>query len=120
MKKALYSGIAILFLMLFIGFSVTGNYSIVNKSGVNVTGVTIIPTGNNTDNSVNFSTSISKDQSISVDFTVNSENCSYDIRFKDDQGREYVMSGIDLCGSTELVLVSNKADEVPQIYVPKR
>src|SRR5688572_2904536 len=120
MKKALYSGIAILFLMLFIGFSVTGNYSIINKSGVNVTGVTIIPTGNDAGNSVNFSSSISKDQSISVDFTANTENCSYDVKFTDDQGREYVMNGIDLCSSTELVLVTNKADEVPQIYVPKK
>lgn len=120
MKKALYSGIAILFLMLFIGFSVTGNYSIINKSGVNVTGITISQSGDNAGNSVTFSRSISKDQSISVDFTANTENCNYDVRFTDDQGREYVMSGIELCGSTELVLVSHKADEVPQIYVPKQ
>lgn len=119
MKKALFSGIAILFLALFVGFSVTGNYSIVNKSGVNVTGVTISPSGT-TVNSISFSRSISKDQTISVDFTANAEACTYDVRFTDDQGNEHLMSGVELCGSSELVLVSNKAEEVPQIYMPKR
>ena len=116
MKKTLYSGIFILFLALFIGFTVSGNFSITNKSGVNVTNVTISPTGDNSGNSTSFSMSISKDQSIGVDFTVNPEECQYDVRFTDDKGREYLMSGVELCESSEIVLVSNKADEVPQIY----
>ena len=116
MKKTLSYGAIALFLAFFIGFTISGNFSVINKSGVNVTKVIISPTGDNAGNSTTFSNSISKDQSISIDFAVNSEACQYDVRFTDDKGREYLMSGVELCGSSEIILVSNKADEVPQIY----
>ena len=116
MKKTLSIGIIILFLAFFIGFTVSGNYSVINKSGVNVTGISISPSGDNSGNTTTISRSISKDQSISIDFTANEEQCEYDVRFTDDKGREYLMSGVELCGSSEIILVSNKADEVPQIY----
>jgi hypothetical protein len=116
MKKTLYYGIFILFLALFIGFTVSGNISVINKSGVNITKVIISPTGDNAGNSTTFSRSISKEQSISIDFAVNPDVCQYDVRFTDDKGREYLMSDVELCGSSEIILVSNKADEVPQIF----
>lgn len=118
MKQTLFTGIIVLLLMFFIGFTGTGNYSVINKSGVNVTSITISPIGDNTGNSVSFSRSIGMDQSISIDFTTNTEVCEFDVRFTDDQGREYVMTGIDLCNSSKIILVSNKVDEVPQIFVP--
>ena len=118
MKQTLISGVIVLFLMAFIGFTGAGNYSVINKSGVNITSFKITPTGDNTGTSVSFSRSVAKDQSISIDFTANEEVCEYDVRFTDEQGREYLMSGVNLCGSSEIILVTSKADEVPQIYAP--
>ena len=119
MKKFLLSGIAILMLMVVIAFTNSGSYSVINKSGVNVTGITITPSGDNSGNlSTTFSRTISKDQSIGIDFTVNEQVCEYDIRFTDESGKQYLMNGVNLCNSSEIILVTNKADEVPQIYVP--
>lgn len=118
MKQTLIGGVIVLFVMAFIGFTGAGSYSVINKSGVNVSSIKITPTGDNTGNSVSFSRSIAKDQSINIDFTANEEVCEYDVRFTDEHGKEYLMSGVNLCGSSEIVLVTSKADEVPQIYAP--
>lgn len=117
MKQTLYSGIVVLLLFVTFGFTNTGNYSVVNKSGVNVTGISISPAGMNFQNAVSFSRSINIDQVASIDFESDSENCLYDIKFSDANGKSYVMSGVDLCGSNEIILERVISDEVPAIQL---
>ncbi|HLT24063.1 MAG TPA: hypothetical protein VK004_02965 [Ignavibacteria bacterium] len=117
MKQILYSGIVVLLLFVIVGFTNAGNYSVINKSGVNVTGISISPAGMNFQNAVTFSRSINTDQIISIDFESDSENCLYDIKYSDSNGKSYVMSGIDLCESNEIILERVITDEAPAIQL---
>lgn len=117
MKQTLYSGIVVVLLFVIVGFTNAGNYSVINKSGVNVTGISISPSGMNFQNAVTFSRSINTDQVTSIDFESDSDNCTYDIKFSDANGKSYVMSGVDLCGSNEIILERVISDEAPAIQL---
>ena len=54
MKQTLYSGIVVLLLVFVLGFTNAGNYSVINKSGVQVTGISISPAGTNFQDAVSF------------------------------------------------------------------
>lgn len=114
MKKALLSGLLLLLLTFLAGFSVEGNYSVVNKSGVNVTKISISPTGD-AQSTTTLSKSISAGQSVSLDINLNPEVCQYDIKFSDENGNEYQMSGVELCESNVIVLESNKEVSAPKL-----
>lgn len=114
MKKALLSGLMLLVFTLLTGFTSESNYSVVNKSGVNVTKISISPTGDS-QSTTTISRSISKDQTVTLDIALNPEVCQYDIKFTDESGNEYSMSGVELCESRIIVLESNKEDSAPKM-----
>lgn len=116
MKKLFFLGVMVLLVAGAFAFNQSGEYHIVNKSGLNVVSISYCKSGDNFSNSTTVSGSIAKDQNTTVDLSINTEVCSYDIKFTDDKGVEYVMSGVDLCTSKTIVLDTGdkRADEVPQ------
>ena len=124
MRKIFLSIVIIVSFAFVIAFTGSGDYSIVNKSGVKVTNISIAKSGDSFVNASNYSQSISDNQTVSISFDRGSNNeqtCSYDVKFTDDRGQSYIMEGIDLCGSDIIVLQTGtvKADEVPQIINPQ-
>ena len=115
MKNIFLSLALVCTFLIAVSFAGSKDITIINKSGVNVNSITISSIGD-VSGSQTFSSSIPDGQKSSISFEVIGEQCLYEVRFTGQDGKQYIMSDVELCGSTEIILVSNKADEVPQIF----
>ena len=116
MKKAFFSITLVLSVLLIaVTFAETKQLNVINKSGVNVTNITISLKGDNI-GAQSFSERLQNGEKVTINFDANSEDCLFIVNFTDDKGNRYTMNSVELCNSNEIILSSNKADEVPQIF----
>lgn len=92
----------------------SGEITIINKSGSAVTSVMITPSGSASWRWV--SGGIGADQKTAFSFEDAASACIYDIRFTDAAGKVYFMSSVDLCESSEITLDGTKAEEITVKY----
>jgi hypothetical protein len=95
----------------------SGEYKLVNKSGVYVSSLQFSATGINSWNSIGVN--LSNDQVLTLSFDTPSENCIYNLKFTDNTGKEYEMDAVDLCGMTEIILSTTNSTEAEKVTIPK-
>jgi hypothetical protein len=117
MKKILLSIFVISSLAVIIAFNTNGNYTVVNKTDLDITTISISPSGDNFSGSESFSTTIPKGESFSIDYSTKSDICSYDVKFKDNNGQEFIVNDVELCSNNVIILATNKAETVPQVLI---
>ena len=105
--------------LIAVSFAGSKDITVINKSGVNVTSITISSIGD-ASGSQTFSSSIPDGHQSSIGFELLNEQCLFEVRFTGQDGKQYLMSDVELCGSTEIILVTNKADEVPGFFQKTR
>lgn len=116
MKKAFFSITLVLSVLLItVTFAENKQLTVLNKSGVNVTSITVSQEGDFA-GSQTFSNRVQNGEKFTINFNANTDNCVYNVNFTDDKGNVYTMSSVELCNSNEIILTSNKADEVQQIF----
>jgi hypothetical protein len=104
-------------LAVFAHTAAAGDYSIVNKSEVIVTSVSVSEYGSGSWNTIVSSARILKGEMISVYLESSSEKCNYELKFIDENGKEYRINDISLCGSNEIVLTTNSSVEAEKIKI---
>src|SRR5512146_411828 len=84
-------------------------YTITNKSGVTVTGIYASVAGKNSWGS-NLITKgkIKNGGAYKIEVPVDASNCTWDIKYHDSKGKDYVMKNVNLCNSTALNLEKQK------------
>lgn len=115
MKKIFLSLALVCTFLIAVSFADSKDITIINKSGVNVISITISSTGD-VSGSQTFSSSIGDGQKSLIGFEVTGEQCLYEVRFTGQDGKQYLMTDVELCNSTEIILETNKADEVPGFF----
>jgi hypothetical protein len=94
----------------------SGDYTLVNKSGISVSSVQFSEASSNSWNSIGVN--LSDGQKLTLTFDTPSENCVYNLKFTDNTGKEYIMDAVDLCGQTEIILSTSNSTEADKVTLP--
>lgn len=106
----------ILLLLFFTAIpSLSGERTIINKSGSAVTSVMISPSGSL--NWVYISSGMAAEGKLIFTFEENALLCSYELKFTDDMGKEYFMGSIDMCSEFEITLHGHRAEETSVRFI---
>lgn len=84
--------------------------TLVNKSGMVITSVSYSPAGQNTwSDNISTVASLKNKEGFKYGFSnIDPKNCSYDLKFKCDDGNEYVMKSVSLCSTETINLIKQK------------
>lgn len=88
----------------------TQTCTLVNKSGMVITSVSYSPAGKNiwSDN-ISTVEKLKNTESFKYGFNnIDPKNCTYDLKFKCDDGNDYVMKNVTLCSTETISLVKQK------------
>lgn len=73
-------------------------YTLVNKSGMVITSVSYSPASQNVwSDNISTVDKLKNKEGFQYGFDVDPKNCTYDIKFKCDDGKEYIMKNVNLC-----------------------
>ncbi|MBE2228053.1 MAG: hypothetical protein IAE93_11935 [Ignavibacteria bacterium] len=117
MKLIASSFFLLLFALTTSNVVISGERTVVNKSGENVTGLMVAPAGTNSWNSV-YQGSFTNGHKMSFSYEETSGNCVVNVKFINGNGKEYLLENIDLCASSEIVLTTTESTNVESIDVP--
>ena len=95
----------------------SGERTVVNKSGDNVTGLMVTPAGTTGWNSV-YQGSFSNGQKMSFNYDETSGNCVVNVKFTNSTGKEFILENIDLCAANEIILSTPESINTESINVP--
>jgi len=80
-------------------------YTVVNKTGMVVTSVFVAPSGTGTwSDNISTLDKISNKEGFQYAFEVDQKNCTYDIKFKGEDGKDYTLKNVNLCSSAVVTL----------------
>ncbi len=115
MKRLIFMASALIALCLFTTLSnaqIT-TYSVINSSGMVVTGVSISPNDANTWGlNLNTTGNVAVDKSFEFTQTVDKTSCIYDVRYQGEDGKYYYVQDIDLCNSKTILLPNPVKDDM--------
>ena len=88
------------------------NYKFLNKTGVTVVKLFAKPV-NTTDWGENLMTidMVSNGRAFMIGFPQNPANCSWDIKFRDQNDKDYFMNSVNICGAQTVTLIKDDHSE---------
>lgn len=115
MNKLILSAAVIFSLCLFsssVLSQTTQTYTVLNSSGMTITGVSLSPNDANTWGlDLNTTGNVMMDKSFEFTQPLDRTNCVYDVRYMDESGRYYYVQDVDLCSSTSITLPNPAQDD---------
>jgi PAS domain-containing protein len=114
MKKFIVAGLLLLLVIPAYAFKTTGQYTLINKTAYNITGISLSPREEGSWSSLRISGTLQAGERTETNYEPSSETCSYDIKFTDDRGNEHVIKNVELCNTSTITLFvsepGNRAD----------
>src|SRR5450759_4819209 len=117
MMKQFILGAAVIILIVTLGNTLRSQESqtlvIANKTGETVTTVYVSPAGTNSwGNSINTKDKLLSNETFQFTQMVDNTKCAYDLKFTGDEGKEYMMTNLNLCtGGTILLAKTSNIDK---------
>lgn len=94
-------------------------FKVLNSSGVTVAEVYASPTAKNMWGDNLIKNKVAGGETFEISVPVEAANCTWDIKYKDDQGKEYMLTNVDLCNTKTVTFAQPQQDQNKNVDMKK-